>query len=76
MSGTMAFVALAVTSTMVVLGAPQQLGRVMIMTARARVWCLAAWSELIRFTTPVFLAIRPSPKPIMVSSKGGTIFGT
>jgi len=36
MSGKMAFVALAVAATMVVLGTLQQLGHVIIMTARAR----------------------------------------
>ena len=37
--------------------------------AANRVCPRAAWT--IRFTHPVFLAIRPSPRPIMVSSNGG-----
>jgi hypothetical protein len=54
---------------------PPRLGQIAIVTAY-RVWSHAAWMELIRFTTPVFLAIRPSPKTVTVSSRGRTIVGT
>jgi hypothetical protein len=74
--GKKAFVMLAVTIALGFLDAASATAGSDTTVAAGRMWSRAAWTESIRFSTRVFLAIRRSPKPIMVSSKGGTILGT
>ena len=76
MNGRMAFVALAVATALGIVGAASASPG--SDRDRGRVSCVshATWTGIIRFTTPEFLAIRPSPKTVTVSSKGRTIVGT
>jgi len=76
MSGKMALVALAVTTTTVVLGAPSAAWAGYDYDREGPRVVPCSLTGVNPAYHPGFLAIRPSPKRIMVSSKGGTALGT
>ena len=76
MNGKKAFIALAVTTVLGILGAAPAMADSDRDRGREQYVVPCSLEGVNPVTIPVFLAIRPSPKPIMVSSKGGTILGT